>query len=96
MFLPDSIIKSYCITEKAVQLASTVNRYTFEIWPSANRREVAAAVEKVFGVTVTRVNVYHCKGKVKRNRAMRGKKGRKPNAKKAIVALKEGDKIEMI
>ena len=96
MFSPDTIIKSYCVTEKATELTASVNQYTFEIWPSATRIQVASAVEKIFGVTVSRVNICHRKGKVKRSRTVRGKTGKKPNVKRAIVSLKKGDKIEII
>ena len=96
MFLPDKIIKGYCVTEKASDLSANLNQYTFEIFADANRRQVAAAVEKMFDVEVTNVNIYNKKGKVKRSRTQRGKTGKKADVKKAIVSLKEGDTIEII
>ena len=96
MISPDSILLEQRITEKAATLAANLNQYTFEVAPSANRKEVARAVEKVFNVTVTNVNILNKKPKVKADRSRRGKVGTKGGHKKAIVSLKEGDKIELV
>jgi ribosomal protein L23 len=53
-------------------------------------------VEKVFNVTVTNVNILNKKPKAKTDRARRGRPGTKGGHKKAIVSLKEGDKIELV
>lgn len=96
MIFIDKIIKKFCVTEKATILSSTLNQYIFEIDPKVNRIEVAKAVEALFKVTVTNVNILNRKGKVKRSRNQRGKWGRTASVKRAIVSLKEGDKIEIV
>ena len=96
MFLPDKIIKSYCVTEKATDLSANFNQYTFDVFQHVTRRQVASAIEKMFNVNVTRVNILNKKGKVTRSRTARGKTGKKADIKRAIVSLKKGDKIEII
>ena len=96
MIIADNILLEYRVTEKAALLSANHNQYTFEVAPSANRIEVARAVEKVFNVEVTNVNILNKKPKVKADRSRRGKVGTKGGHKKAIVTLKEGDKIELV
>ncbi|PWU04395.1 MAG: 50S ribosomal protein L23 [Verrucomicrobia bacterium] len=96
MKFTDKIIKRYCITEKAATLSSNLNQYVFEVDKNVNRIEVAKAIEGLFNVTVTKVNILNKQGKAKRSRTQRGKVGRTASAKRAIVSLKEGDKIEMV
>ena len=95
MFSPETIIKDYRVTEKATEQISEGNKYTFEVFPTANRREVAAAVERLFNVKVIRVNIQNKAGKLKRSRTVRGQTGRTASIKKAIVTLKAGDSIEL-
>jgi len=95
MFSPDTIIKEYRVTEKAADLTANTNKYTFEVFPSANRREVASAVEKLFDVKVVRVNILNQRPKFKRNRMVRGRSGRTAAFKKAIVTLAEGESIDL-
>ncbi len=95
MFSPESIIKDYRVTEKATALISEGNKYTFEVYPTANRRQVAAAVERLFNVKVSRVNILNKQGKLKRSRTVRGQTGRTASMKKAIVTLQPGDSIEL-
>ena len=92
----NNILKEIIITEKATALSSNVNQYTFNVFPHATRSTVAKAVEKVFSVTVTKVNILNVKPKIKRDRTRHGKLGRKGGMKKAIVSLKEGDQLEVI
>jgi len=96
MILADTILKEYRITEKAANLAANLNQYTFEVAPSANRIEVGRAVAKVFNVEVVKVNILNKKPKAKTDRARKGRPGTKGGHKKAIVTLKEGDKIELV
>ena len=96
MIIANNILREFRVTEKAANLAANLNQYTFEIDPNANRKEVALAVEKVFNVTVTNVNILIKKPKVKMDRSRRGRKGTKGGHKKAIVSLKEGDTIELV
>lgn len=78
------------ISEKSVGMIED-NKYTFWVNPAANKIEIKAAVEKMFKVQVEEVATMSVKGKEKRvGRYM----GRTPDRKKAIVTLKEGNKIE--
>lgn len=96
MIFSNKIIKKFCITEKATILSSNFNQYIFEVDSKVNRIEVAKAIEVLFNVSVTKVNILNRKGKLKRSRNQRGKTGRTASPKRAIVSLKEGDKIVMI
>jgi len=88
-----NVIKRPIITEKNTLRASAQNEYAFEVELKANRTQIKQAVEKLFGVTVVRVNTLISR------RAPR-KLGRIPGKrklwKKAIVKLKEGDKFEFV
>lgn len=59
-------------------------RYTFQVRKSANKTQIKAAVEEIFGVKVAKVNTANCDGKVKR---MGRHEGRTSSFKKAIVTL---------
>ena len=96
MIIADKILLEYRVTEKAANLSANFNQYTFEVAPNANRIEVARAVAKVFDVGVVKVNILNKKPKSKVDRSRRGKAGTKGGHKKAIVTLKEGDKIELV
>ena len=78
--------KSYALLEEGV--------YTFRVHPSASKPEIADAVEKIFGVTVKRVNTLNRDGKRRRNRRT-GTYGKRPDTKRAFVTLAEGDSIEL-
>jgi large subunit ribosomal protein L23 len=86
------VIKGPLITEKLDQAREKFRQYSFIVDKKATKVDVARAVESLFKVSVegVRTNVVH--GKVKR---VGRNIGRRPNYKKAIVTLKEGDKIEL-
>jgi large subunit ribosomal protein L23 len=67
------------------------NRYTFEVDKHASKPEIADAVREVFNVTVLKVNTMRVPGK---SRRLRTSQGVTRSWKKAVVTLKEGDKIE--
>jgi len=90
-----NVIKRPLVSEKTAAFAED-NKYVFEIYSSADRKEVAEAVQALFKVTVTRVNIQNVKGKQKMSRTKRGEIIKAPDVKKAIVTLKKGDKIELI
>ena len=71
------------------------DQYLFKVHPSATRTQVADAVERTFGVSVTRVNVMNLKPKLKRDRTRRNRLGSKGGMKKAVVTLKQGDAIDL-
>jgi large subunit ribosomal protein L23 len=68
------------------------NAYTFLVHPGANKTEIRQAVESIWDVRVVSVNTLNRRGKTKR---FRFTKGRRPDTKRAIVKLVEGDKIEI-
>jgi large subunit ribosomal protein L23 len=84
------VLKRPLFTEKNDRLKEKYNKYAFEVDMKANKIEIRQAVEQIFGVGVVKVNIMRVHGKVKR----RGRsEGRRPDWKKAIVTLKEGDTI---
>ncbi|KMQ51387.1 50S ribosomal protein L23p (L23Ae) [Chitinispirillum alkaliphilum] len=85
-----SIIRYPSITEKNTNLRSIQNKYVFEVARDATKKDVKNAVEQIFDVTVEAVNTMVVKGKKKR---MGRFSGYRPNWKKAIVKVKEGESI---
>ena len=83
------IIKRPVITEQSMEMTE-MKRYTFEVAKSANKIEIAKAVEEIFGVKVVKVNTLNMRGKEKRTGAY--PKGRRPSWKKAVVTLSEDSK----
>ena len=79
------------ITEKAT-MASEQNKVVFKVAQDASKDEIAAAIEALFNVKVTKVNTLNVKGKTKR---FRGRAGRRSDVKKAIVTLAEGQSIDV-
>ncbi len=79
------------ITEKAT-LLSEHNKVVFRVADDASKDEIAAAVEALFNVKVTKVNTLNVKGKTKR---FRGRLGKRSDVKKAIVTLAEGQSIDV-
>ena len=87
-----NILKHPRITEKAAILAEK-NVYTFEVDPHAGKIEIARAVKQIYNVEPVRVNIIKLPAK---KVMIRGKRGVKSAVKKALVYLKEGDKIEFV
>lgn len=87
------VIKRAVVTEKSMQETS-FGRYAFAVDKRATKKEIAAAVEKFFGVHVTKVNTMTGRGKTRRPLRWR-QKIKEADWKKAIVQLKEGEKIEV-
>src|SRR5215831_8309090 len=90
---PYDIIKTGSLTEKSTLMSEKQNKYVFRVSPKANKIQIKNAIEQLFQKTVVDVNTCNYAGKEKR---LRGPLGRRPRWKKAIVTLKEGDKIELI
>ena len=84
-------ILSPIITEKSTVL-SEHNKVVFKVAMDSTKDEIAAAVEALFNVKVTKVNTVVAKGKVKRFKGMLGKRN---DVKKAIVTLQEGQSIDI-
>jgi large subunit ribosomal protein L23 len=85
------VILSPVITEKATML-SEQNKVVFKVAHDSTKDEIAAAIEELFKVKVTKVNTMVTKGKTK---LFRGIKGRRNDVKKAIVTLAEGQSIDI-
>lgn len=85
------ILNSLLRTEKGVTQAKD-NKYLFSVKKNANKIQIKKAVEDVYKVKVSSVNTEVMHGKLKR---VRYQLGRTPDWKKAIVTLKEGQKIEL-
>ena len=78
------IIKRPVITEQSMENIAD-KKYVFEVDINANKTEIKAAVEAVFGVKVAKINTVRMQGKVKRTGAYPA--GRRPAYKKAVVTL---------
>ncbi|HIY40071.1 MAG TPA: 50S ribosomal protein L23 [Candidatus Nocardiopsis merdipullorum] len=85
------IIIEPVISEKSYGLMDE-NKYTFVVSPKANKTQIKIAIEKIFEVKVTGVNTINRKGKRKRTRFGYGKR---PDSKRAIVSVAEGDRIDI-
>ncbi len=85
------VIQSPVITEKSHK-GSESNKYTFKVSSCADKGKVKQAVENLFGVTVTKVNIVVTKGKVK---LFRGFVGKRKDVKKAIVTIATGQSIDI-
>jgi large subunit ribosomal protein L23 len=90
---PRDIIIRPVVSEKSYA-AFDDNIYTFVVAPDANKIEIKHAIEHIFGVHVTNVNTLNRKGKRKRNRRS-GSFASRPDSKRAVVSLAEGDRIEI-
>ncbi len=87
----DVIIRPLIMTEKGETLKEEQNKVLFEVSRGANKIEIKQAVEKLFNVEVIDVNTLNVRGKTGR---VGRRAGKRPNWKKAIVTLVEGDTIE--
>ena len=85
------IIRAPLITEKATMLSES-GQFVFRVSGDANKREIKAAIEGLFGVTVLAVNTLVQKGKTKR---FKGHVGQRSDFKKAMVTLAEGHTIDV-
>ena len=85
------IILAPVVSEKSYGLLDQ-NTYTFLVKPTANKTEIKIAIQEIFGVKVTSVNTMNRKGKTRRTRYGMGKR---PDTKRAIVTVAEGDRIDI-
>ena len=80
------------ITEKSTQMLADGNWVAFQVHPKANKIQIKDAVQSIFNVAVIRVNTLIVPGKYRRfGRTI----GHTKSWKKAMLQLKEGDKIEL-
>ena len=90
---PRNVILRPVVSEKSYALLDS-GVYTFIVAGEANKIEIRQAVESIFNVRVTKVNTMNRAGKRKRNRKT-FTYGTRPDTKRAIVTLAEGDKIDL-
>ena len=89
--LGKSVLKRSWVSEKAADLGKN-NKYVFLVEVTANKNEVKKEISRRYDVRVESVNTIRMQGKRKR---FGNRFGRRPRFKKAIVTLKEGQKIEI-
>ncbi len=86
------VLKAPHVTEKATDLTKK-NQYVFKVWPRANKVEIKNAIKSLYGVDVALVRII----KVPRRQRRLGKiTGWRKGYKKAIIKVKEGQKIEVL
>ncbi len=88
----EEIILKPVVSEKSTNIREKANKYVFIVSKDANKIMVKDAINDLFGVMPAKVNVVNVMGKLKR---VKYKYGRTASFKKAIVTLKEGDKISV-
>jgi large subunit ribosomal protein L23 len=84
------VIKAILRTEKSTTLFEPSNKYIFLVDMSCNKIQIKRAVEEIYKVKVKQVNTFISTGKLKR---VRHQLGKTPDTKRAVVTLKEGQKI---
>jgi large subunit ribosomal protein L23 len=92
MLADQDVVKRPLVTEKTERGREASHQYAFEVHGAATKIQVKTAVEKLFGVHVTAVRTAIARGK---NRRVGRNVGRRPNWKKAIVTLKQGETISL-
>ena len=85
------IIKTARLTEKGTRQSEKLNQYTVVADRRATKTQIRQAVQELFKVKVVRVNTMNVRGKARRQRTTQA--GKTADWKKAVVTLKEGDKI---
>jgi len=89
---PHQILLKPLLTEKSTALRETHHKVCFMVHPKANKIEVKKAVEEVLKVKVDNVHILNVSGKIKKTGRFVGKK---PDWKKAVITLKEGEKLDI-
>lgn len=89
---PRDVIIRPVVTERSTLLADDNDAFTFIVARDANKPEIKAAVERLFDVKVKKVNTMRYLGKWRR---LGRNYGRRPDFKKAIVTLVEGERIDV-
>jgi large subunit ribosomal protein L23 len=87
------VLRSPVLTEKSMMLKEAENNIVFKVHPEANKKQVKEAVERFFNVKVKTVRTMNFNGKEKRfGRTV----GRRKDWKKAVVVLKDGEKLDFV
>lgn len=87
------VIKTVRVTEKGTRQSDEYNQYTVVADRRATKPQIRNAVEELFNVKVVRVNTMNVAGKSRRR--MTKQRGKTSDWKKAMVTLKEGDRINL-
>ena len=87
-----SVIRAPRVSEKTVRAQEVSNQYAFEVATDATKADIKIAIEKLFDVKVSSVNVLNVKGK---NKSFRNRNGRRGDWRKAYVTLAEGPSIDV-
>ena len=85
------IVKTVRLTEKGTRQGEKFNQYTVVADPRATKPQIRSAVQELFKVKVIKINTLNVRGKARRQRTAQA--GKTMDWKKAIVTLKDGDKI---
>ena len=88
---PNEVLLAPVVSEKSYSLIGD-RKYSFRVHPDAHKTQIRQAVEELFGVHVTSVNVVKVPPKPKQRRLI---KGHKSGWKKAIVQVRQGESIEI-
>lgn len=87
------VLQTPFLTEKSMTLKETANAIVFKVHPESNKKMIKEAVERFFNVKVKDVRTMNFNGKEKRfGRVV----GRRQDWKKAVVVLKEGEKLDFV
>ena len=89
---PHDVVKGLLRTEKGADMHPQ-NKYLFWVDTSSNKIEIRKSVEEIYKVKVATINTINMRGKLRR---VRYAEGRTPDWKKAVVTLKEGNKIDIV
>jgi large subunit ribosomal protein L23 len=86
------VILAPVVSEKSTRVADKLNQMVFRVLSDATKQEISAAVEHLFKVEVTGVQVANVKGKTKRSGRITG---RRQDWKKAYVSIKPGQELDL-
>lgn len=87
------VLRTPLISEKTARVQEASNQYVFEVAKDATKSDVKKAVEELFKVKVTAVNVVNVKGK---NKMFRNRSGQRAGLRKAYISLADGQSIDVI
>jgi len=90
---PFEVVKTVRLTEKGTRQGEKLNQYTVVADRRANKVQIKQAVQELFKVNVTKINTLNVRGKARRKRTVQS--GTTSMWKKAIVTLKDGQKISL-
>ena len=87
------VLLSPRVTEKSARVGEEGNQYVFHVMKDANKAEIKGAVEMLFDVNVTSLQVVNVKGKTK---SFKFRSGKRNDWKKAYVRLEQGQHIDLL